>query len=60
MENPEEKKSVNPEIKLPLTASEMSEILDGQEFTWQIKKENGDKTTVHVFLDKYGSYLEDQ
>lgn len=60
MEHPEEKKSEKPEIKLPLTASEMSEILDGQEFTWQIKKENGDKTTVHVFLDKYGSYLEEQ
>ena len=60
MENPEEKKSVKPEIKLPLSASEMSEILDGQEFTWQIKKENGDKILIHVFLDKYGSYLEEQ
>jgi hypothetical protein len=58
METPEENKIKKPEIKLPLTASEMSQILDGQEFTWQIKKENGDKTTVHVFLDKYGSYLE--
>ena len=58
METPEENKIKKPEIKLPVTASEMSQILDGQEFTWQIKKENGDKTTVHVFLDKYGSYLE--
>lgn len=60
MENPEEKKSEKPEIKLPLTASEMSEILDGQEFTWQIKKENGKKVLIHVFLDKYGSYQEIQ
>jgi hypothetical protein len=59
MEHPEEKKSDKPEIKLPLTAVEMSEILDGQEFTWQIKKENGNKVLIHVFLDKYGSYMEE-
>jgi hypothetical protein len=59
MEHPEEKKSDKPEIKLPLTAVEMSEILDGQEFTWQIKKENGDKVLIRVFLDKYGSYMEE-
>ena len=59
MEHPEEKKSDKPEIKLPLTAVEMSEILDGQEFTWQIKKENGDKGLIRVFLDKYGSYMEE-
>tara|TARA_Y100000590_G_scaffold414070_1_gene510610 strand:+ start:25336 stop:25569 length:234 start_codon:yes stop_codon:yes gene_type:complete len=60
MEHPEEKKSEKPQIKLPLTATEMSELLDGQEFTWQIKKEDGDKILIHVFLDKYGSYLEEQ
>ena len=59
MEHPEQKKSDKPEIKLPLTAVEMSEILDGQEFTWQIKKENGDKVLIRVFLDKYGSYMEE-
>jgi hypothetical protein len=59
MESPEEK-SVKPELDLPITANEASQLLDGQEFTWQLEFENGKKTTVHVYLDKYGSYLENQ
>tara|TARA_R100001463_G_scaffold81001_4_gene135460 strand:- start:1383 stop:1562 length:180 start_codon:yes stop_codon:yes gene_type:complete len=59
METPEIK-SVKPELDLPITAGEASQLLDGQEFTWQLEFENGKKTTVHVYLDKYGSYLEKQ
>ena len=42
MESPEEK-SVKPELNLPITANEASQLLDGQEFTWQLEFENGKK-----------------
>ena len=60
MEHPEEKKPEKPEIELALTPIEMSQILSGQEFVWELKKKSdGKKIIIHAFLDKEGAFMEE-
>jgi|TARA_R100001530_G_C4310907_1_gene152992 hypothetical protein len=61
MENPEENKTQKPSIILPLTAVECSQILDGQEFTWECKETTkGEKVVIKVYLDKMGTFLTEE
>ncbi len=60
MEHPEEKKPDKPDIELKLTPVEMTQILDGQEFIWEVKrKSDGKKVQIHVHLDKEGAFWEE-
>ena len=59
MENTLTKKD-KPKIEIPLTPIELSQILDGEEFTWECKDiNNNEKVTVLAYLDKGGIFVQE-
>ena len=60
MENQVKEKVSKPKIEVPLTSIELSQILDGEEFTWECKDVNTNETvTVLAYLDSGGIFVQE-